>query len=50
MCFSFYLLADRLFYKLYQAGGFPKFGVTLILALLLAHHQEVPGQLSAGLA
>ena len=33
MCFSFYLLADRLFYKLCQTGVFPKFGVTAIFSV-----------------
>ena len=33
MCFSFYLIADRPFYKIYQAGVFPKFGVTLPLSI-----------------
>ena len=33
MCFNFYLLADRLFYKFCQAGVFSKFGVTLLLSV-----------------
>ena len=33
MCFSFYFIADRLFYKLCEAGVFPKFGVTLPLSV-----------------
>ena len=32
VCFSFYLMADKLCYKLYQAGVFSKFGVTLPLS------------------
>ena len=33
MCFSFNCIADRHFYKLCQAGVFPKFGVTLPLSV-----------------
>ena len=36
MCLSCYLLADRLFYKLCQAGVLPQFGVTLPLSVTIS--------------
>ena len=33
VCFNLFLLADWLFYKLCQAGVFPKLGVTLPLSV-----------------
>ena len=37
MCFRFYLLADGLFYRLWKAGFFPKFGVTLIFSITASY-------------